>query len=107
MAAGFDTGITTHTDTFIPDNFVILQRKSFDRAGLQAITAVNTHIDRFRIVTETAVERTALKKDGHPVRWSIDIGKRNYPINGCCFHPDVQSCGLKHELHPEHLYQRP
>ena len=54
-----------------------------NRTGPDAVTAVTAHMDGFRIVAEAAVELTALKKDGHPIGWTIDIGKRYDPVDRC------------------------
>lgn len=106
MAAGLDAGIAIDTDILIPDDLAVFEAQGMDRTGLDAVTAVTAHMDGFRIVAEAAVELTALKKDGHPIGWSIDIGKRNDLINGRCLH-DAVSFDPRHEHHPGLPCQRP
>ena len=57
-------------------------------------------------MTEAAVELAALKKDGHPVGWTIDVGKWDYSVYRCTNRHDVRSFYPAHEHRPEHLYQK-
>ena len=51
-------------------------------------------------MTEAAIELTALKKDGHPIGWSIDIGKRNYSVDRSANRHDARSFCPEHEHRP-------
>ncbi len=68
MRTGPQAGIASDAFCFIPGHFacgVEIQRPN--RACFDTCTAADAHIDRFRVMAETAIKRTSLKKDGGPV----------------------------------------
>lgn len=58
MRTNFNTGIASDASILIPDNLVGCQLQGLSRAGCDALTAVDAHANRFRIMTVITPERT-------------------------------------------------
>ena len=82
MRADVDTGIALDALVLIPDDFAVDDRECFwfSWASGDTLSAVDTHMDRLRIVAEITTERTLLNEDRGPVTWTIDVGESDDSI---------------------------
>ena len=105
MGTGANAAVTLNTGGGIPPDLSIRQGKGAGRADRDAFPAVCAQVDGFRVVTEQAVKRTALKENGGPVSRTVHIGKRNDLIDRRFPH-DAAPGDPVHDRRPERPFRK-
>ena len=101
MGTNPNVGITPDAFFAVPEDRTGFRHGQGARgASRNAFPAVPAALHGFRIMTEPAMERAALKKDGRPVSWAVHIGKGNNPVNRGSLH-DAESFCPEHGRRPE------